>query len=110
MDQWCEDLIKEEFNESCNFDVDDAVDKLEKLGIVARVCLITPTSSPILKYDKNEFSIIDTMDTLYHLAIHQYCMMCFDILKTFFCVWSGFNWTVLLCWAKTRKRDHRNHD
>ncbi|EXB41411.1 hypothetical protein L484_007561 [Morus notabilis] len=36
LDRWCEDLIKEEFNESCNFDVDDAVQKLEKLGIVAR--------------------------------------------------------------------------
>ncbi|KAL5581474.1 hypothetical protein UlMin_013916 [Ulmus minor] len=36
LDQWCEELIKEEFNESCNFDVDDAVEKLEKLGIVAR--------------------------------------------------------------------------
>lgn len=34
---WCEELIKKEFNESCNFDVDDAVQKLEKLGIVAQV-------------------------------------------------------------------------
>jgi len=37
LDQWCEELIKEEFGEDCNFDVDDAVDKLEKLGIVTRV-------------------------------------------------------------------------
>ncbi|XP_027350271.1 uncharacterized protein LOC113861562 isoform X2 [Abrus precatorius] len=36
LDQWCEELIKEEFNEECNFDVDDAVQKLEKLGIVTR--------------------------------------------------------------------------
>ncbi|KAL5080641.1 hypothetical protein RYX36_009062 [Vicia faba] len=36
LDQGCEELIKEEFNESCNFDVDDAVHKLEKLGIVTR--------------------------------------------------------------------------
>ncbi|XP_031255897.1 uncharacterized protein LOC116113872 [Pistacia vera] len=36
LDKWCEDLIKEEFGESCNFDVDDAVQKLEKLGIVSR--------------------------------------------------------------------------
>ncbi|XP_054780319.1 uncharacterized protein LOC129297686 isoform X2 [Prosopis cineraria] len=36
LDQWCEELIKEEFGESCNFDVDDAVNKLEKLGIVTR--------------------------------------------------------------------------
>ncbi|KAF7819338.1 uncharacterized protein G2W53_024793 [Senna tora] len=36
LDQWCEELIKEEFGESCNFDVDDAVHKLEKLGIVTR--------------------------------------------------------------------------
>uniref|UniRef100_A0A6N2ML95 Aminopeptidase n=1 Tax=Salix viminalis TaxID=40686 RepID=A0A6N2ML95_SALVM len=36
LDLRCEGLIKEEFGESCNFDVDDAVGKLEKLGIVAR--------------------------------------------------------------------------
>ncbi|KAK2968822.1 hypothetical protein RJ640_028215 [Escallonia rubra] len=36
LDLQCEELIKEEFGESCNFDVDDAVQKLEKLGIVAR--------------------------------------------------------------------------
>lgn len=37
LDQWCEELIREEFGESCNFDVDDAVQKLEKLGIVTKV-------------------------------------------------------------------------
>ncbi|KAK0591007.1 hypothetical protein LWI29_034354 [Acer saccharum] len=36
LDLRCEELIKDEFGESCNFDVDDAVQKLEKLGIVAR--------------------------------------------------------------------------
>ncbi|KAJ9683162.1 hypothetical protein PVL29_018947 [Vitis rotundifolia] len=36
LDSRCEELIKEEFGEDCNFDVDDAVQKLEKLGIVAR--------------------------------------------------------------------------
>lgn len=36
LDLRCEELIKEEFGESCNFDVDDAVQKLEKMGIVAR--------------------------------------------------------------------------
>ncbi|XAR58329.1 hypothetical protein NMG60_11026780 [Bertholletia excelsa] len=36
LDLRCEELIKEEFGEDCNFDVDDAVQKLEKLGIVAR--------------------------------------------------------------------------
>lgn len=36
LDIRCEELIKEEFGESCNFDVDDAVEKLEKFGIVAR--------------------------------------------------------------------------
>ncbi|KAF9669452.1 hypothetical protein SADUNF_Sadunf14G0109000 [Salix dunnii] len=36
LDLRCEDLINEVFGESCNFDVDDAVEKLEKLGIVAR--------------------------------------------------------------------------
>ncbi|CAH8358565.1 unnamed protein product [Eruca vesicaria subsp. sativa] len=36
LDMQCETFIKEEFNESCNFDVDDAVKKLEKLGLVSR--------------------------------------------------------------------------
>ncbi|KAI4350426.1 hypothetical protein L6164_004883 [Bauhinia variegata] len=36
LDQWCEELLKEEFGVSCNFEVDDAVQKLEKLGIVTR--------------------------------------------------------------------------
>lgn len=36
LDLRCEELIKDEFGVSCNFDVDDAVQKLEKLGIVTR--------------------------------------------------------------------------
>ncbi|PRQ54359.1 hypothetical protein RchiOBHm_Chr2g0176591 [Rosa chinensis] len=36
LDKWCEDLIKEQFNDDINFDVDDAVKKLEKLGIVTQ--------------------------------------------------------------------------
>ncbi|KAL8196358.1 hypothetical protein R6Q57_024653 [Mikania cordata] len=36
LDQKCEALIKEEFGERCNFDVDDAVNKLEKLGIISK--------------------------------------------------------------------------
>lgn len=36
LDLRCEELIKDEFGEQCNFDVVDAVDKLEKLGIVSR--------------------------------------------------------------------------
>ncbi|KAH8489385.1 hypothetical protein H0E87_024848 [Populus deltoides] len=36
LDQRCEELITEEFNEKCNFDVDDALQKLQKLGIVAK--------------------------------------------------------------------------
>ncbi|XP_076954308.1 uncharacterized protein LOC143628665 [Bidens hawaiensis] len=35
LDLQCEELIKEEFDASCNFDVHDAVHKLEKMGIVA---------------------------------------------------------------------------
>ncbi|XP_057542484.1 uncharacterized protein LOC130820942 isoform X1 [Amaranthus tricolor] len=34
LDEKCELLIKEQFNENCNFDIDDAIHKLEKLGIV----------------------------------------------------------------------------
>jgi hypothetical protein len=37
LDLRCEQLIKEEFGMECNFDVVDAVKKLEKLGIVSRV-------------------------------------------------------------------------
>ncbi|KAL2505535.1 Protein of unknown function (DUF3754) [Abeliophyllum distichum] len=36
LDHRCEDLIQDEFGQHCNFDVDDAVHKLEKLGIVSR--------------------------------------------------------------------------
>ncbi|XP_021736071.1 uncharacterized protein LOC110702636 isoform X2 [Chenopodium quinoa] len=34
LDRKCEELILEQFNEQCDFDVNDAIDKLEKLGIV----------------------------------------------------------------------------
>ncbi|XP_022148091.1 uncharacterized protein LOC111016855 isoform X3 [Momordica charantia] len=36
LDKRCEELIQGQFGQSCNFDVDDAVHKLEKLGIVVR--------------------------------------------------------------------------
>ncbi|KMT07566.1 hypothetical protein BVRB_6g151760 [Beta vulgaris subsp. vulgaris] len=36
LDLHCEELIKEEFGERCDFEVDDAVQKLEKLGVVSR--------------------------------------------------------------------------
>nr|XP_043608522.1 uncharacterized protein LOC122580312 [Erigeron canadensis] len=36
LDHKCEELLKEEFGERCNFDVDDAVHKLEKLGIISK--------------------------------------------------------------------------
>ncbi|XP_058179882.1 uncharacterized protein LOC131298433 isoform X3 [Rhododendron vialii] len=36
LDKRCEELIKQEFGVTCNFDVDDAVQKLEKLGIVTQ--------------------------------------------------------------------------
>ncbi|XP_074309209.1 uncharacterized protein LOC141643799 isoform X2 [Silene latifolia] len=36
LDRKCEELILEEFKENCNFDVDDAVAKLEKLGLVSK--------------------------------------------------------------------------
>jgi hypothetical protein len=40
LDLRCEELIKEEFGAECNFDVRDAVKKLERLGIVHRVNLL----------------------------------------------------------------------
>lgn len=40
LDLRCEELIHEEFGIQCNFDVLDAVQKLERLGIVARVSLL----------------------------------------------------------------------
>ncbi|KMZ60285.1 hypothetical protein ZOSMA_5G01520 [Zostera marina] len=36
LDTRCEELIKDEFKETCDFDVEDAVQKLEKLGIVTK--------------------------------------------------------------------------
>ncbi|XVF59937.1 hypothetical protein PTKIN_Ptkin08bG0001600 [Pterospermum kingtungense] len=36
LDLLCEQLIKENFGDDCNFDVDDAVRKLQKLGIVTQ--------------------------------------------------------------------------
>ncbi|KAK6256182.1 hypothetical protein SCA6_017487 [Theobroma cacao] len=36
LDLLCEQLIKEKFGDDCNFDVDDAIRKLEKLGIVSQ--------------------------------------------------------------------------
>ncbi|KAK9052295.1 hypothetical protein SSX86_028924 [Deinandra increscens subsp. villosa] len=36
LDKKCEELLKEEFGERCNFDVVDAVSKLEKLGIISK--------------------------------------------------------------------------
>lgn len=36
LDMWCEELIKTEFNANCNFEVEDAVQKLVKLKIVAQ--------------------------------------------------------------------------
>ncbi|KAK1566959.1 hypothetical protein Q3G72_006628 [Acer saccharum] len=35
LDQHCEEFIKQAFGESCNFDVDDAIQKLQKLKIVS---------------------------------------------------------------------------
>ncbi|MBA0628173.1 hypothetical protein Godav_022940 [Gossypium davidsonii] len=36
LDKRCEDLLREEFGESCNFDVDDALAKLEKLKVISK--------------------------------------------------------------------------
>lgn len=36
LDKKCEELLKEEFGERCNFDVDDAIHKLENLGIISK--------------------------------------------------------------------------
>ncbi|XP_042469722.1 uncharacterized protein LOC122052317 [Zingiber officinale] len=36
LDRHCEKLITEEFGKNCNFEVEDAIRKLEKLGIVTR--------------------------------------------------------------------------
>lgn len=50
LDQWCEELIREEFGESCNFDVDDAVKKLEKFGIVTKVRFPSKVTMSLVKY------------------------------------------------------------
>ncbi|GAB2225930.1 hypothetical protein Droror1_Dr00021707 [Drosera rotundifolia] len=36
LDKRCEEIIQHQFNESCDFDIIDAIQKLEKLGIVTR--------------------------------------------------------------------------
>ncbi|KAL9254028.1 hypothetical protein AKJ16_DCAP09532 [Drosera capensis] len=36
LDKRCEEIIQHQFNESCDYDIDDAIQKLEKLGIVTR--------------------------------------------------------------------------
>lgn len=36
LDNRCEELMESEFDEKCNFDVVDAINKLEKLGVVSR--------------------------------------------------------------------------
>lgn len=36
LDRRCEELLKNQFKQDCNFDVDDAIQKLQKLGIVER--------------------------------------------------------------------------
>ncbi|CAL9046593.1 unnamed protein product, partial [Musa banksii] len=47
LDRQCEELIMEEFNEKCNFEVEDAVKKLEKLGIVSRVTYVQDSAGKI---------------------------------------------------------------
>ena len=37
LDRRCEELLRDDFGEDCNFEIDDAIQKLEKLGIVTRV-------------------------------------------------------------------------
>lgn len=53
LDLRCEQLIKEEFGMECNFDVVDAVKKLEKLGIVSRVSSISISANSELQTIKN---------------------------------------------------------
>ncbi|XP_044501331.1 uncharacterized protein LOC123224441 [Mangifera indica] len=54
LDLHCEELIKEKFSESCDFDVDDAIQKLEKLGIVSQdssgncTCVDVKTANEII--------------------------------------------------------------
>lgn len=65
LDQQCERLLKEEFGESCNFDVDDAVQKLEKLGIVIQVRLVFSVVSQRLWLSYVEFFIFNSLDCWY---------------------------------------------
>jgi hypothetical protein len=37
LDRHCEQLLATKFNEKCDFEVDDAISKLEKLEIVSKV-------------------------------------------------------------------------
>ncbi|RWR86916.1 Disease resistance protein [Cinnamomum micranthum f. kanehirae] len=69
LDQRCEELIKDEFGEQCNFEVEDAVQKLEKLGIVARdplgriYCVGLKRANEIIGITTEEFVLKAKQDT-----------------------------------------------
>ncbi len=50
LDRRCEQLMASKFGEKCDFDVEDALVKLEKLEIVTKVSLITCTWFPLNKF------------------------------------------------------------
>ncbi|KAI4375416.1 hypothetical protein MLD38_013287 [Melastoma candidum] len=52
IDLQCERLMKEEFGQKCNFDVDDAIQKLEKLGIVTQDAMGNYSSEDLKQANK----------------------------------------------------------
>jgi hypothetical protein len=54
IDLRCELLIKEQFSEECNFDVADAVKKIEKLRIVSRVSSLSIHENSMLQTEKEQ--------------------------------------------------------
>ncbi|XP_043817749.1 uncharacterized protein LOC110626677 isoform X5 [Manihot esculenta] len=77
LDKRCEQLIKEVFDESCNFDVDDAVQKLERLGIITRA-----SPKEIMGQVANFFFFL-------YLSLPFFCDCC--VIYEFFLTREAFN-------------------
>ena len=89
----CEELLTEEFGESCNYDVDDAVDKLEKLGIVSRV-----------REDHHHFSSALPFRAAGYIADRLVTTMTLALSNT------GFFVEILLRGTEEGERDNRDYN
>ncbi|CAD6267849.1 unnamed protein product [Miscanthus lutarioriparius] len=80
LDLHCEELIKEEFGAECNFDVHDAIKKLEKLSIVHRMARKRPagvvdlSTLVILKMDDSSSDNSSINNYLYQKCLKDVCI------------------------------------